>query len=158
QGRIVFADALGDAVREPELIPAKLETVYDLASLTKPVVTGLLCARRVENGQLALDEPVAKDLREFDRSDKRRITLRHLLTHTSGLPAWRPLFILARENPARALDAIAAEQLEHEPGERVVYSDLGFIALGFLLQRQAQTSLAQLAQHEIISALDLKHT
>ena len=54
-GKVVFADGLGDAVREPEVHPASLDTVYDLASLTKPLVTGLLCARRVESGELTLD-------------------------------------------------------------------------------------------------------
>ena len=87
----VFTDALGDAVREPESRAATLETIYDLASLTKPLVTGLLCAQLVELGELTLDSSVANYLLEFDRPDKNRITIRELLTHTSGLPAWGPL-------------------------------------------------------------------
>ncbi|PYS38826.1 MAG: serine hydrolase, partial [Acidobacteria bacterium] len=133
-GKVVFADALGDAVREPEVHPASLDTVYDLASLTKPLVTGLLCARRVESGELTLDSAAAQYLPEFDRADKHHITIRHLLTHTSGLRAWRPLYLLASEREG-ALAAIANEPLEHEPGERVIYSDLGFIALGCLLEK-----------------------
>ena len=86
-GRAVFTDALGDAVREPERRPATLDTIYDLASLTKPLVTGLLCAQLVELGELTLDSSVANYLLEFDRPDKNRITIRELLTHTSGLPA-----------------------------------------------------------------------
>src|SRR5882672_2803670 len=64
-GAAVFADARGDAVRQPETHAATLETIYDLASLTKPLVTGLLCARLVESGKLTLDSSVAQYLQEF---------------------------------------------------------------------------------------------
>src|SRR5207245_8702026 len=111
RGRAVFADALGKAVREPETHTATLETVYDLASLTKPLVTGLLCARLVELGELTLDASVANYLLEFDRPDKNRITIRELLTHTAGLPAWRPLYLLAVEKES-ALASIANEKLD----------------------------------------------
>src|SRR5947207_4314352 len=84
QGQVVFADALGEAVREPQTIPASLETIYDLASLTKPLVTGLLCARRVESGELTLDASISHYLPEFDRADKAMITVRELLTHSAG--------------------------------------------------------------------------
>src|SRR5712692_3547266 len=124
-GHAIFADALGDAVREPESHPATLETIYDLASLTKPLVTGLLCARLVELGELTLDSSVANYLLEFDRPDKNRITIRELLTHTSGLPAWRPLYILTNGEREAAVSAIANEPLEQPPGQRVIYSDLG---------------------------------
>ena len=87
RGEIIFADALGYAVREPDEIPATLDTIYDLASLTKPLITGLLCARRIELVELTLDSSVAHYLPEFDRPDKHAITVRELLTHTSGLPA-----------------------------------------------------------------------
>src|SRR5438128_1585711 len=127
RGRIVFADALGDAVREPQQIPATLETIYDLASLTKPMITGLLCARLVERGGLTLDSPVAKYLREFNRQDKNRITVRDLVTHTSGLPAWRPLYILTGGDPKTTVSAMARVPLEQAPGRAVLYSALGFI-------------------------------
>src|SRR4051794_10225611 len=65
RGRARFADALGDAVRDPETRPATLETIYDLASLTKPLVTGLLAALRVERGELKPDAPVSEYLNEF---------------------------------------------------------------------------------------------
>ena len=131
RGQALFADALGEAVRDPERYAASLETIFDLASLTKPLVTGLLCARLAERGELAVDDPVAAHLSEFDRPDKAAITIRHLLTHTSGLPAWRPLYLFANDKE-QALVSIAEQPLEYEMGERVVYSDLGFIVLGFL--------------------------
>jgi len=156
-GKAIFADALGDAVREPETHTATLETIYDLASLTKPLVTGLLCARLVELGELTLDSSVAQYLQEFDRADKHHITVRELLTHTSGLPAWRPLYITAHEKEG-ALAAIANEPLEYRTCERVVYSDLGFIVLGFLIQRLIGASLEELARREIIDPLQLRRT
>jgi CubicO group peptidase (beta-lactamase class C family) len=157
-GREVFADALGNSVVEPQRIAATLDTIYDVASLTKPLVTGLLCARRVEARELSLATPVSEYLTEFDRIDKCTITVGHLLTHTSGLPAWRPLYFLTDGEPERTLAAIANLELEHEPGTRVVYSDLGFIVLGLLLEQLAGHRLVELAQHEIFQPLDLKRT
>ncbi|HEV3471042.1 MAG TPA: serine hydrolase domain-containing protein [Pyrinomonadaceae bacterium] len=157
-GRARYSDALGDAVRRPSQRPATRETIYDLASLTKPLVTGLLAAVFVERGLLELDAPLAGRLEEFDREDKRGLTLRHLLTHTSGLPAWRPLYLLAGGDAERALEVIAALPLEHAPGELVVYSDLGFIALGLLLQEVSGLRLADLARREIFAPLRLVRT
>jgi CubicO group peptidase (beta-lactamase class C family) len=158
RGQIIFADALGHAVREPEHIPATLDTVYDLASLTKPLITGLLCARRIESGALTLDSSVSHYLPEFDRADKHAITIRELLTHSSGLPAWRPIYALTDGRPEATLAAIANLELEYSPGTRVLYSDLGFITLGLLLDRITDTPLAALARREIIEPLNLKQT
>jgi serine-type D-Ala-D-Ala carboxypeptidase len=157
-GNIVFADALGHSVLEPYRIANKLDTLYDLASLTKPLITGILCARRIELGELTLDSSVSHYLPEFERTDKQMITVRELLTHTSGLPAWRPLYLLTNDEPDRAIGAIANLDLEYHPGTRVIYSDLGFITLGFLLERMTGQRLATLAQHEIIQQLQLEHT
>ena len=157
-GRVRFCAALGDAVREPVRHPATLDTIYDLASLTKPLVTGLLCAQFIERGALALDQRVAHYLSEFSRADKATITVRQLLTHTSGLPAWRPLYLLTHNRRERALEMIAALPLEHAPGTRVVYSDLGFITLGLLVERINGARLADVAQQEIFAPLKLQHT
>jgi serine-type D-Ala-D-Ala carboxypeptidase len=158
QGQAIFADALGDAVREPERRAASMGTIYDLASLTKPLVTGLLSARMVDSGELTLDSSVANYLLEFDRPDKNQITIRHLLTHTSGLAAWRPLYIITQGEQDATLAAIASEPLAYKPGERVVYSDLGFIVLGFLIQRLAGMNLDQIAARDIFNPLKLERT
>jgi serine-type D-Ala-D-Ala carboxypeptidase len=156
-GEPAFADALGDAVVAPEKYSATLDTIYDLASLTKPLVTGLLCAWLVQARTLAVDAPIANHLPEFNRPDKNSITIRQLLTHTSGLPAWRPLYLLTASKED-ALEAIATRPLEYQPGERVVYSDLGFIVLGFLLHGLTNMSLVDLAQREILTPLKLQRT
>src|SRR4029450_3283004 len=156
--RAVFSDAVGHSIVEPYRITSTTQTIYDLASLTKPLITGLLCCRRVELGELTLDSSVSHYLAEFDRTDKQMITVRELLTHTAGLPAWRPLYILAEDEPDRAAGAIAALDLEYKPGSKVIYSDLSFITLGILLERITGHPLIQLAQKEIIELLKLEHT
>lgn len=158
KGQTIFADALGNSVVEPYRIAASLDTIYDLASLTKPLITGLLCAKRIEAGELTLDSAVAHYLPEFERTDTQMITVRQLLTHTSGLPAWRPLYILAEGERERVVGVIANKALEYPPGSRVVYSDLGFIVLGFLLERLTGERLAELSRAEIIESLRLKRT
>src|SRR5919107_5674038 len=156
--QIIYEDALGHSVVEPYRVANKLDTIYDLASLTKPLVTAMLCARRIELGELTLDSSVSHYLAEFDRTDKQIITVRELLTHTSGLPAWRPLYLLTEDEPERAVGAIASLDLEYKPGTRVVYSDLGFIALGILLERMMHQRLADMAKHEIFEPLKLQQT
>jgi CubicO group peptidase (beta-lactamase class C family) len=158
RGREVFADACGNSVVAPQHITATLDTIYDLASLTKPLITGLLSARRVEAGELNLADSVSAYLPEFARTDKRAITIRQLLTHTSGLPAWRALYILAGGKRARTLSAIAELELEHEPGTHVVYSDLGFIVLGLLLERLTGKRLTEMANDDIFQPLELQRT
>lgn len=158
KGKTVFVDALGQAVVNPYSISASLDTIYDLASLTKPLVTGMLCAQLIERGELTLDSAVAHYLPEFERTDRQMISVRQLLTHTAGLPAWRPLYILSEGERDRALAVIANEALEYNPGSQVLYSDLGFITLGFLLERLTGKTLGELAQAEVVEPLKLQHT
>src|SRR5207244_10166595 len=79
-------------------------------------------------------------------------------THTSGLPAWRLLYVIAEGTRDAAVAAIVNEKLEYSPGTRVVYSDLGFIALGVLLERMTGTGFVELARQELIEPLGLKVT
>ncbi|HEX8707439.1 MAG TPA: serine hydrolase domain-containing protein [Pyrinomonadaceae bacterium] len=158
RGRVVLEDALGFAVLGREQYAVTPGTIYDLASLTKPLVTGLLCARGIERGELGLDDRVARYLPEFESDDKRAVTVGQLLTHTSGLPAWRPLYITTGGDRERALAVIARQPLEATPGARVLYSDLGFIALGFLLERLGGARLSEIARREIFLPLGLERT
>ena len=153
-----LADALGLAVKDKEQHAATLDTIYDLASLTKPLVTALLSALFFERGAIKLDDRAARYLHEFDTDDKRAITIRQLLTHTSGLPAWRPLYLVADGDKEHALQAISGAPLESQPGAQVRYSDLGFITLGFLLERISNAPLAEIARQEIFEPLKLERT
>jgi CubicO group peptidase (beta-lactamase class C family) len=158
KGRLVFSNALGNATLAPRQIPANLDTIFDLASLTKPLVTGFLCALLYERAALKIDNPVSRYLRLFDTADKREITVRQLLTHTSGLPAWRPLREITAGNADSALDAVSRENLICQPGEKVVYSDLGFITLGKLIESVSSCKIDELAQREIFDRLRLRRT
>ncbi len=164
KGEIVFRDALGFAVVEPEKIEAKIDTIYDLASLTKPLVTGLLCAKQIENGEINLSDEIAKYLPELDTNEKRRITIENLLTHTSGLRAWKPFYFMENgksktENVKRKiLDAIGKETLENAVNSKVVYSDLNFITLGFLIEKNCGENLDKIAAREIFAPLNLQNT
>jgi CubicO group peptidase (beta-lactamase class C family) len=156
-GEPIFGEALGVAVSQPK-IDASLDTIYDLASLTKPLVTGLLLAQRVERRAIKLEDRAARYLGEFDRAGKREITIRHLLTHTSGLPAWKPLYALTHGDLDQVVNTLSLQPLESEPGTSVVYSDLGFIALGILLERLEGASLEELARSELFEPLGLRQT
>ena len=158
--RIVAEDALGLAVVDPERIPATLDTVYDFASLTKPLVTALLTAGLADRGVLDLDAPLASYLSEFNDLEKREITLKRLLTHTSGLPNWRPLYLEAmnRSDVPAAIARILLEPKTAEARPDVIYSDLNYVLLGFVLERVTGDRLDLLAQREIFDPLGLKRT
>ena len=97
KGEIVLQGCLGFAVVGPERIEARIDTIYDLASLTKPLVTGLLTAKLIESEEFQLDGRVSIYLKEFDTEGKRMITVSDLLTHTSHLPAWKPLYLFVSD-------------------------------------------------------------
>jgi CubicO group peptidase (beta-lactamase class C family) len=157
-GTIRFEAALGHAVVEPERIAATLDTIYDLASLTKPLVTSLLSVMLYERGVWDLHAPAADYVGELRRSN-RRLTLADLLTHTSGLPNWRPLY-LETSDPAE-VPAYIARLVDEAPDQEmlpVVYSDLNYILLGAALERVTGMRLDQLATRDIIAPLGLTRT
>jgi CubicO group peptidase (beta-lactamase class C family) len=131
-------------------------TVYDLASLTKVVALTPLLLEAVASGRLDLDEPVVHRIPEFTGPGKDAVTLRHLLTHSSGLPAWRPLH---QEAPDRdsALALVFATPLDTVPGTRERYSDLGLILAGVLVERLEGAPLDTLAARRL-AALGLHET
>ena len=111
------------------------ETFFDLASLTKPLVTATVAMALVSRGALSLEARVVTLVPAFDTGDPRRrdVTVRDLLAHASGLPAWRPLY-LAHAGRAAITAAAVREPLERAPGSASVYSDLGFLVLGAALE------------------------
>jgi CubicO group peptidase (beta-lactamase class C family) len=157
-GRVQFHEAYGWRQLVPRQLPAFPDTVYDVASLTKAVVTSVLAMKEVERGALALDEPVWKRLPEFEGDDRAGVTVRQLLSHSAGLPAYRPYWrqaaSAASERWAISL-ASAREPLEYKPGTLSVYSDLGFILLGWLLERATELRLDALAERDIFRPLGL---
>jgi beta-glucosidase-like glycosyl hydrolase/CubicO group peptidase (beta-lactamase class C family) len=136
------------------------ETIYDTASLTKAVVTATLAAMLVEAGRLDLSAPVSRYLPEWTRQSgdwRSRVSVRHLLTHTSGLPAHREYFKTAKTR-RDVVAAAMAEALEAEPGAKSVYSDVGFILLGEILERLMGVPLGEAAQERIFAPLGMTAT
>jgi CubicO group peptidase (beta-lactamase class C family) len=177
QGQTLFHEAFGARQLVPRWLPTLPETMYDVASLTKAVATSVLAMQEIGAGRLTLDVKVAELLPEFSErkagsgqeNARRRalelarddITVRHLLSHSSGLPAHRPFWRQAAHSPAErlAIARLAAkEPLAYPPGTRAVYSDLGFILLGWLLERLTGTRLDVLFQHRIARPLGLAAT
>jgi len=109
--------------------PPDAHTLWDLASLTKVVALTSAMMQLVEQGRVELDAPVQRYLPAWTGPNKDRVTVRHLLTHSSGLPAWRPVYKEATDS-ASALAIVYATPLDTLPGVRMVYSDLGAILLG----------------------------
>lgn len=173
KGEIVFQDALGFAVVEPERIPATMDTIYDLASLTKVLVTGLLCAVLFEKKSFDLSNRVGTFFPEVG-GDLKNITILELLTHTSGFEAWKPFYLLQGApkigeywptydesyHPARRfmLEKILESSLTAAAGEEVVYSDLNFLLLGFLIETLTKNDLGLEYMNSVESRLKLKRT
>ncbi|MBI1873950.1 MAG: beta-lactamase family protein [Acidobacteria bacterium] len=130
---IVWRHGFGRHSYEPDAEPVRLDTIFDLASLTKVVATTTAIVRLVEAGQLVLATPVRELIPDWTGADRAHVTVRHLLDHSSGLTAWLPLFRDC-EGRREFEHAIATLPLEYEPGTRSVYSDLGFILLAFIIE------------------------
>lgn len=130
-------------------------TVYDIASLTKVVGTTTAVMLLVEDGRLELDAPVSRYLPEFSGGSKNHVTLRHLLTHTSGLPAWADLW--AKTPRASLLEAIRTP-LRWEPGAKVEYSDVGFVVLYAAAEKAAGQPIPELLEERVFGPLGMTST
>lgn len=167
-GKIVLHEAFGHAMLVPERRPMTKDTLFDLASVTKAVVTTTSLLVLLERGEIGLDEPIRSYFPEFgrrgyDTSGKDRVTIWHLLTHTSGLPRWRPMYLTVRrtDETCRADETIAAIcdlDLEAGPGERAAYSCLGFILLGELVRRASGVGLDVFARENIFEPVGMVNT
>jgi uncharacterized protein YbbC (DUF1343 family)/CubicO group peptidase (beta-lactamase class C family) len=158
---VVFARPYGYRALVPERERATLETVYDLASLTKPIATATSVMLLASDGRIDLDAPVSRYLPELKGGGKETITTRQLLLHTSGLVVETPIADYAAPTPAHptsALQAIAATRLRSAPGEVYRYSDAGFIVLGELVERVSGEPLDVFAKTRIFTPLGMRDT
>jgi CubicO group peptidase (beta-lactamase class C family) len=132
----LWREAFGRLTFDADAGPARNDTVFDLASLTKVLSTTALVMRQVERGTLGLDDPVGRHLPRWAGADRDAVTIRDLLTHASGLPAYRPFHTTLRGREQFEA-AICATPLEYAPQTQSIYSDLGFMLLGFILENAA---------------------
>jgi len=154
---VVYRGASGFIQKIPQPVPMQEETLFDLASLTKMIVTTTSMMILADRGEVQLSDPVAKHLSEFDREGYRDITIWNLLTHTSGLPhlvdfhkQYRGKVIYRR----RLFDL----PLKSRPGEKRVYSDTGFIVAGWVVEEVGGKRLDKFAEENIFQPLGMDST
>ncbi len=140
--------------------PVEKDTVFDLASLTKPLATALVTLQLVFHGTLALDSRVADILGGFGGSDKAAMTIGHLLSHRSGLPAWRPYYEelqhLPPEDRMGTLQLMLSTETMTAPvGQTTLYSDPGFLLLQLVIESATETPLDRLSEMLVFKPLGL---
>ena len=151
---IQYFEAFGSRMCIPEIKPMQRDTIFDLASLTKPIATATLIMHCVEKGTLELNESLQNYLPEFSHP---QVTVSHLLTHTSGLPAWRATYLESKDKGG-VINYLSQLPLDYPTGTRVVYSCLGYILLGKLLERLTGEPLDTLARARIFEPLGMNWT
>lgn len=159
RGRLVALKAFGRFTYEPDPPVVTPATIFDLASVTKVVATTAMAMLLYERGLIDLDAPLAGIIPEFISDDSRRheVTMRMLLAHSSGLPAYEKLFLKAHDRES-LLRLAFTTPLVAEPGSTAVYSDIGFILLGTGLERIADEPLDRFCQREIFDPLGMTNT
>ena len=166
QGSLVYQQAAGRLSLASSAGSASVETVYDLASLTKPLATTTAIVLLAQRKELDLDSPIEDWLEPLGGTPVGATPITHLLSHSSGLPGWRPFYerLLAddvshdgevdREKAkAAVISYIRDEPLLYQAGTRSLYSDLGFMLLGFIVERVAARSLAAFCEDELFGPL-----
>lgn len=156
-GRLAHLRAYGHLTYDPGAAPVEKDTIYDLASLTKVVATTTAAMILVDEERLDLDATVASFLPRFRGPGKERVTVRHLLSHSSGIDWWAPLYQTER-GKAAYLDRIYAMDLVAEPGTTTKYSDLGILLLGEILERVAGRPLDELVRERLFEPLGMSET
>ncbi|MCK5685477.1 serine hydrolase [bacterium] len=159
QTRLVFRSPETNKITYVPYSPRMLEmTVFDLASLTKMVATTVSMMILIEEGKINLDEKVTTYIPTFGARAKGNVTVRHLMTHSSGLPAWYPFhtFCIDREEVYRCIDEELS--LKYPPGSKRIYSDLGFMMLGRLVETISGQRLDSFAQSRIYKPLSMNDT
>jgi CubicO group peptidase (beta-lactamase class C family) len=169
---IVFEQAFGFRSLFPEHTTLQPNTIFDLASLTKPLATTLAIMLLTGEGIVRTEDRIDRFLPTFGVFGKQRTTVRQLLTHTSGLPAWKPYyeevikvekagetnFVASRAAKRFVTELIHAEKLVHPPATQCVYSDLGFILLGELVETVTAMTLDEFCRQRIYAPLGLCST
>lgn len=159
RGQLVRLRGYGRLDWDPSSAPVTPFSIYDLASLTKVVGTTAAIMLLEEEGRINLDDPVVRYLPEFSEGDSRKvaITVEDLLRHRSGLPAFRQFFLESRD-PAFIREAVLALPLETDPRARTLYSDIGFILLGWVAAEAAGEPLEQFLTRRLFTPLGMMDT
>lgn len=155
-GQLIWNEAYGYHTYDKRAKVA-LNSIFDLASLTKPLAIGLATILLLEEGVISLDDKVSNWITEFNVSEKKQITIEHLLRHTSGLPPYRT-YVDIYKSRSSILNAIKNEPLIDKPGNRTIYSDLGYILLGEIITKITGKKLDEYLANNIFVPLRLNDT
>ena len=153
-GDVLYHKAFGNRMITPKILPMETDTIFDLASLTKPIVIGTLIMKLVETKLVNLDKPVQHYLPEVKHN---QISILDLLTHRSGYPAWTAIYLNVSSND-QVLEFLSQIELTYKTGKKVVYSCLGYILLGMLIERATNMRLDQLTKEWICDPLQMTNT
>jgi beta-N-acetylhexosaminidase len=156
-GMLIEQKSFGRQTYDSTAAPIDAGTMFDLASLTKVVSTTSAMMRLYDLGKFSLDDSVAKYLPAFGAGGKERVTIRQLLTHRGGLPPFRNFWTFCRDSAA-AVDSIFATPIMLRPGDSTLYSDLGMITVGKLVERLSGMTLDQFVQKEFFGPLRMTST
>jgi CubicO group peptidase (beta-lactamase class C family) len=157
-GRVALHAADGFAVLFPRRERTRLDTVFDLASVTKPVATATSIMILVEQQKLELNQRIAEILPGFSKTRKRNIRIKHLLCHTSGLPAWSDFYTRHTNQRSIIHEISRSIELTSEPGTKATYSDLGFMVLGAIVEQVGGYSLDRFSKENIFKPLGMRDT
>lgn len=162
-GEIVYCESAGYRVLSPRPSPMRKNTVFDLASLTKPLATVLSIMSLVGDGNINLDEPLADLLQEDIPSDKRGLTPRLLLSHCGGFPDWRPFYfdlagieLIRRKTVLRR--RLLSEPLIYSPKGKCIYSDLDFMLLEWIIEKSSGSTFPEFLRSLFYEPLSLRRT
>lgn len=156
-GRVVYRKAFGMRSLEPTREPMTVDTIFDLASLTKCIATTTAMVQLLSEGRVRLNDPVAAYLPEFAQNGKQDITIRELMTHFSGLPPDLDLKIPWQGRETAFKMAMETRPM-YPPGTRFVYSDINFETLGFIVEKVSGMPLNEYASAKIFAPLGMKWT
>ncbi len=154
-GHIIYRGVFGNRRVVPDIAPMRFNTIFDIASLTKVVATTPAVMQLIEQGKLDIDAPVANYWPAFANNGKQNITIRELLTHTSGL---QPDISMDGQGESEALRQIEKIPVYQKPGTTFVYSDVNFIVLAYLIEVITGERFDVYVQHHIFKPLGMNHT
>lgn len=157
RGKIAYLEAYGHRQIEPEKVEMTIDTVFDMASITKPVATATSVMLLVERGDVKLSDRVAEHIPEFAQNGKDAVTIEDLLLHQSGLTPDNALSDY-EQGPAKAFENVYALSLRAQPRTKFMYSDVGFIVLADLIRKKTGQDVHEFSQENLFRPLGLKET
>ena len=163
KGQIIFLKEAGNLSTIPEILPMKRNTIFDLASLTKPLAAALAVMKLVNDKRVDLDQPLSDIIRADSLKDKKAVTLRSILSHCAGFRDWMPFYLDLMKYSADTRKKVLRERIIEEPlqyvqGSGFLYSDLGFMVLEWVIESISGETLREFVHSNFFIPMGLKRT